>query len=33
MDPGPLRHADVMAAIQQGDAFLSRLEGGWWLHF
>ena len=27
------RHADVMAAIQQGDAFLSRLEGGWWLHF
>jgi len=27
------RHADVMAAIEQGDAFLSRLEGGWWLHF
>jgi len=27
------RHADVMAAIQQGDAFLSRLEAGWWLRF
>jgi hypothetical protein len=27
------RHADVMAAIQQGDAFLSRLEGEWWLRF
>ena len=27
------RHADVLAAIQQGEAFLSRLEGGWWLHF
>jgi len=22
-----------MAAIQQGDAFLSRLEGEWWLRF
>jgi hypothetical protein len=27
------RHADVMTAIQQGDAFLSRLEGEWWLRF
>ncbi len=27
------RHADVLAAIQQGDAFLSRLEGEWWLRF
>ncbi len=27
------RHADVVAAIQQGDAFLSRLEGEWWLRF
>jgi len=27
------RHADVMAAIQQGDAFLSRLEGEWWMRF
>jgi hypothetical protein len=27
------RHADVIAAIQQGDAFLSRLEGEWWLRF
>jgi hypothetical protein len=27
------RHADVVATIQQGDAFLSRLEGEWWLRF
>jgi hypothetical protein len=27
------RHADIMTAIQQGDAFLSRLEGEWWLRF
>ncbi len=27
------RHADVMAAIQRGEAFLSRLEGEWWLRF
>jgi len=27
------RHADVLAAIRQGDAFLSRLEGEWWLRF
>jgi hypothetical protein len=27
------RHADIMAAILQGDAFLSRLEGEWWLRF
>jgi len=27
------RHADLMAAIHQGDAFLSRLEGEWWLRF
>ena len=27
------RSADVMAAIHQGDAFLSRLEGEWWLRF
>ncbi len=27
------RHAEVMAAIQQGDAMLSRLEGEWWLRF
>lgn len=27
------RHAEVTAAIQQGDAFLSRLEGEWWLRF
>ncbi len=27
------RHADVMAAIHRGDAFLSRLEGEWWLRF
>ncbi len=27
------RHADIIAAIHQGDAFLSRLEGEWWLRF
>ncbi len=27
------RHADVMAAIDRGGAFLSRLEGEWWLRF
>jgi len=27
------RHADLMAAINRGDAFLSRLEGEWWLRF
>jgi len=27
------RHADILAAIQQGNAFLSRLEGEWWLRF
>jgi hypothetical protein len=27
------RDADIMAAIHQGDAFLSRLEGEWWLRF
>lgn len=27
------RHADIMAAIHQGDAFLSRLEGEWWLRW
>jgi len=27
------RHTEVIAAIQQGDAFLSRLEGEWWLRF
>ncbi len=27
------RHPDVMAAIQRGDAFLSRLEGEWWMRF
>jgi hypothetical protein len=27
------RHADVIAAIQQGDSFLSRLEGEWWMRF
>jgi hypothetical protein len=27
------RRPDVMAAIHQGDAFLSRLEGEWWLRF
>jgi len=27
------RHADVAAAIHEGNAFLSRLEGEWWLRF
>jgi hypothetical protein len=27
------RHPEIMAAIQRGDAFLSRLEGEWWLRF
>ncbi len=27
------RHADVLAALEAGDAFLSRLEGEWWLRF
>lgn len=27
------RHPDIMAAIHQGDAFLSRLEGEWWMRF
>ena len=27
------RNADILAAIRQGDAFLSRLEGEWWLRF
>ncbi len=27
------RHPDVIAAIHQGEAFLSRLEGEWWLRF
>ncbi len=27
------QHADIMAAINQGDAFLGRLEGEWWLRF
>jgi hypothetical protein len=27
------RHADIIAAIQQGNAFLSRLEGEWWLRW
>ena len=27
------RHADVMAAIERGKAFFSRLEGEWWLRF
>jgi len=27
------RHDDVAAAILQGDAFLSRLEGEWWMRF
>jgi hypothetical protein len=27
------RRPEVMAAIHQGDAFLSRLEGEWWLRF
>jgi GNAT superfamily N-acetyltransferase len=27
------RHADLAAAIHEGNAFLSRLEGEWWLRF
>lgn len=27
------RRADVLAAFERGDAFLSRLEGEWWLRF
>ena len=27
------RHPGVMSAIQRGDAFLSRLDGEWWLRF
>ena len=27
------RQTDIAATIQQGDAFLSRLEGEWWLRF
>lgn len=27
------RHADLLAAIHRGEAFLSRLEGEWWLRF
>src|SRR5205823_6310891 len=27
------RHPDVELAIQRGDAFLSRLEGEWWVNF
>jgi hypothetical protein len=27
------RHADVLAAIERGSAFLSRLEGEWWQRF
>jgi hypothetical protein len=27
------RHPEIMDAIHQGDAFLSRLEGEWWLRF
>jgi hypothetical protein len=27
------RHADIMAAFKQGEAFLSRLEGEWWLRW
>jgi len=27
------RHADLAAAIHQGNAYLSRLEGEWWLRF
>ena len=27
------RDAEVVSAIEQGDAFLSRLEGEWWLRF
>jgi hypothetical protein len=27
------RHPELIAALDQGDAFLSRLEGEWWLRF
>jgi len=27
------RHAEILATIDQGDAFLSRLEGEWWLRW
>jgi hypothetical protein len=27
------RHAEVMSALHRGDAFVSRLEGEWWLRF
>lgn len=27
------RHAEVMNALHRGDAFISRLEGEWWLRF
>lgn len=27
------RNADILAAIRQGDAFLSRLDGEWWMRF
>lgn len=27
------RHADVAAAIDRGEAFISRLEGEWWMRF
>ena len=27
------RHPEVARAIEEGDAFLSRLEGEWWLSF
>lgn len=27
------RHADVREAIQRGDAFLTRVEGEWWMRF
>lgn len=27
------RDAEILAAIRQGDAFLSRLEGEWWMRF
>jgi hypothetical protein len=27
------RDPEIMAAIHRGEAFLSRLEGEWWLRF
>jgi len=27
------RHRDILSAVHQGDAFLSRLDGEWWLRF